>query len=331
MKRKREKLTPDLIADANAEYIKQLGGVVTGEDIAKLATQKAMKQYLTHEATYADAVEKTKRYILSTSTGEQMFLLLCANNWYYSGRQVYRFDDTLSETLSSQTKDDMEVDADVIEQLPCNNFYVMRNFKDNEGFFVTTKLKDDRFDLIFSEVDKNGFVRTSFAPLERGKTIKQTFVEMAKSEGSLSSRPDFDDAMNKATLEVSEKLQYVIYLSATNAEIAPATKGAVVRKTAVSKTNPNPSKTKTEISNVGYRVGSAIRKAKESTTRTVYIYDKETEHKGTPKSPHLRRSHFHSFWTGSGSDKKLVVKWVNTIFVNSDKEDDIVTTVHNVK
>jgi len=258
-----------------------------------------------------------------------MFLLLCVNNWYYSGRQVYRFDDALSEILSDQTKDDMEIDATVIEQLPCNNFYIARKFKDSEGFFATVKLENNQYELIFSEVDKAEKINSMFIPLEQGKTIRQTLIEIARED--VGGLPDFEDGVNKATLELSEKLQYIIYLSATNAEITPVTKGAVVRKTTTPKASTNAPKTKTEISNVGYRVGSAIRKAKESTTRTVYVYDKETEHKGTPKSPHLRRSHFHSFWTGSGDSKKLMVKWVNTIFVNSGKEDNITTTVHDVK
>ena len=54
-----------------------------------------------------------------------------------------------------------------------------------------------------------------------------------------------------------------------------------------------------------------------------------TQKQGTPKSPHIRRSHFHSYWTGNGENKQLVVKWVNTIFVKGSSEN--LSTIHDVK
>lgn len=55
------------------------------------------------------------------------------------------------------------------------------------------------------------------------------------------------------------------------------------------------------------------------------------------KTPHIRRSHFHNFWTGSKTDpqsRKLIVKWVQSVFVGTkDFEEDTVkeVTVHKVK
>ena len=69
---------------------------------------------------------------------------------------------------------------------------------------------------------------------------------------------------------------------------------------------------------------------REEREKVVYIHDDNTAQKqGTPKSPHVRRSHFHSYWTGSGDDKQLIVKWVNTIFVKGDSKNR--TTIHDIK
>lgn len=122
-------------------------------------------------------------------------------------------------------------------------------------------------------------------------------------------------------------MQFVVYLSAINSEVVPITKGAIVKKQA-SKREYVP-REKTELSEVGYRVGSTIRKAlsNESREKVVYI----GEHgKGAPKTPHIRRSHFHSYWTGSGDNKTIEVKWINTIFVNGVEKEDK-TTVHKVE
>lgn len=87
-------------------------------------------------------------------------------------------------------------------------------------------------------------------------------------------------------------------------------------------------KDRSELSEVGYKVGASIRKSLESREKAVYV----GEHaKGSPKSPHIRRSHFHSYWTGSGENKELVVKWINTIFVHGNDEEPDKSTVHKVK
>ena len=88
--------------------------------------------------------------------------------------------------------------------------------------------------------------------------------------------------------------------------------------------------TKSEVANVGCRIGSAIRSAKEEKERVAYIHDdNSTQKQGTPKSPHVRRSHFHSYWVGNGENKQLIVKWINTIFIKGDSKEQ--TTIHDIK
>ena len=100
--------------------------------------------------------------------------------------------------------------------------------------------------------------------------------------------------------------------------------GAIVRRQ--SEKREYKPRERSEQSEVGYRIGAAIRKSTEIREKVVYV----GEHgKGSPKSPHIRRSHFHSYWTGSGDSKELIVKWVNTIFVHGGDGNN--STVHNVK
>lgn len=51
---------------------------------------------------------------------------------------------------------------------------------------------------------------------------------------------------------------------------------------------------------------------------------------GSPKSAHYRSAHWHHFWTGSGDDKKLIIKWVDGVFVNGKAEQDV-AVVHTLK
>lgn len=109
----------------------------------------------------------------------------------------------------------------------------------------------------------------------------------------------------------------------------PITKGAIVKRTSNTNNNSKPTTpSKTQISNVGYRIGTSLKTKQANVT---YVdKNKLSEHHGTSKAPHIRRSHFHSFWTGSGENKTLIVKWVGAVFVNGDKEIDT-TTLHTIK
>lgn len=120
-------------------------------------------------------------------------------------------------------------------------------------------------------------------------------------------------------------MQFIVYLSAINAEIEPVTKGSIVTRQAGQKVVTKHDKT--EISNVGYRSGEALRTNKKEKVNVKYIGEHE---QGSPKSPHIRRSHFHSYWTGSRGNKELIVKWINTIFVHGNDKNNDISTVHNV-
>jgi hypothetical protein len=83
---------------------------------------------------------------------------------------------------------------------------------------------------------------------------------------------------------------------------------------------------------VGVRLGSAIRTYQKH--REDDSGSSETQNK---KRPHLRRAHWHSFWTGQRTEgspgTKLVVKWVPPVPVNLGEIDigQLPSVIHNVK
>jgi len=76
---------------------------------------------------------------------------------------------------------------------------------------------------------------------------------------------------------------------------------------------------------VGFRIGAALRKARAQA-------EQETSERRTSSAPHVRRAHWHSFWTGKRSEEtpgeNLVVKWLPPIPVGF--ADAVVPTVHKV-
>lgn len=316
--RKNNILPPDTFVRDNIKFIRMLGKKATNVDIVKMVRDEAVRQHISVGCEYSEAQRLADEYLQRGSTADQMFMLLCGNNWYWGGRQVYRFDDTLSELLSSQTKEDIEIDVSAISQLPCSDFFVMRSSGDSLGFFVS--VADDN--IIFGEMFTDG-MSASYIPINQNGTLKEILNNMLSDVCDMKG---YTDDINHMAKKISEKLQYVVYLAAVNAEIVPVTKGAVTKKASTATRKPTSRTFKTEISDVGYRIGSTIR---QNRARVFNETKPVSERHGTPKAPHIRRSHFHSFWTGSGEDKKLIIKWVNTVFVNADKGSDV-TTLHDV-
>lgn len=128
--RKSNILPPDTFVRDNIKFIRMLGKKATNVDIVKMVRDEAVRQHISVGCEYSEAQRLADEYLQRGSTADQMFMLLCGNNWYWGGRQVYRFDDALSELLSSQTKEDIEIDVSAINQLPCSDFFVMRSSGD---------------------------------------------------------------------------------------------------------------------------------------------------------------------------------------------------------
>ena len=330
MKRKESILLPDKVINDNINFIKEIGGYADNQKIIEYVVNMTLRKFLSQGYQYEDAVDAAQEYVQLPKTITNIDALLTYNNWYYGGRQIYRFDNTLAETLSSQTKD-LPIDTIVLEQLPCNDFFIMRNYNGNQGFFISVDISDNNYTIIYTELCGNGKIDSCVVPIEKNVTLSRALTNFLKKEISAKRLKDNEEIINQISLSFAEKFQYLLYLSAVNAEITPVTRDAIVKKAERKSQSEAPKrKSKSEVANVGYRIGSAIRSAKEEKERVVYIHDDNaTQKQGTPKSPHVRRSHFHSYWVGNGENKQLIVKWVNTIFVKGDSKEQ--TTIHDIK
>lgn len=65
------------------------------------------------------------------------------------------------------------------------------------------------------------------------------------------------------------------------------------------------------IYNLGSRLGGEIRAFKDE------INQSDNTRKSTTKRPHIRKGHWHGYWTGKGQEKQFIVKWLSATFVNA--------------
>lgn len=137
-------------------------------------------------------------------------------------------------------------------------------------------------------------------------------------------RSNYSQILKEETKRISPLISLVLYLCCNDADFGSE-----------SPKNPPIVKTKSgrriipvsqpHVYDVGIRIGAALR----STLKSFF----KSEASGTHASPlpHLRKAHFHSYWTGPKKQQKLKLKWLSPILVNVDGLDDLTSTIRPVK
>lgn len=87
-----------------------------------------------------------------------------------------------------------------------------------------------------------------------------------------------------------------------------------------------PPKQDTQIS-VGGRLGSLFRK-QAATSNNPTTPSGSTV--ASPLPPHIRRAHWHTYWTGAKAHQKPELRWLSPILVNAHSTDQLSETVHRV-
>nr|DAU35515.1 MAG TPA: hypothetical protein [Caudoviricetes sp.] len=322
MAKQKYELLPDKVVAANAETIKAIGHIATDTDIVDYVSGQLMRDYIKiGKKTLDEAAKLTEQTIMSDDFLDKLGAIKNMVNWYYSGRQIYVFDDDFASLLSGQGTADLKISADVFKQLPCNCFYIQRKYKNSVGFFFD--LQGDRMTMteyFFDNVEKDYYSESIAIELQYDMTVEDLIYKI------LGSYVKKDMAGTKAMIcDIAEKLQFIVYLSAVNAEIAPITKHQAQKKsTAQRPQKPSAQPQKSAIANVGYRIGVAVRKHRQAENAVGGQHSPQGH--SAPKAPHIRRAHFHGYHTNGGYQ----VKWLSTIFVNADRDDNDISTIHKV-
>jgi hypothetical protein len=250
---------------------------------------------------------------------------------------IYHFDKTLQDALVS-TPLEGDIPHQVLFRLPEWCVYIETPgvmYIDSQlfGFFahLESDAKTGRIELrLLTDTAKGLFP----IPLHLGawsltESVQRYFDECYKC-GMPQDVLHVETSRNMAGL-VSPLVSLLLYLCSQNAEIGDGSRAPH---------NPEPKKTKRgtrifqadqpTVWDVGVRIGAAIRRAQESEREPSQA---EPGHHATPR-PHIRRSHWHSFWTGPRAQadmRKIELKWLPPIPVNLEDLDGLPATVRRVK
>lgn len=269
-------------------------------------------------------------------------------------RQVYAMDADLERELID-SEPATKIPTEILHRLPYQSFYVQTAnisvFEHKiDGFFVTLefdvkngehelRLLPVSYDLSFImplslhiNCETIGEAFDRYENVTNQRSLEFLGVEYKKLINTPIKKMGFDVTRQSAKAAIQELLPIVVYICSADNDIRerkPAKpKPATAKPASPQKTEP--SARKINFWDVGVRIGPALKKYHE------HQVTRGSTHEGshTPKRPHIRRAHYHSFWTGHRNDeanRELVVKWIPPIFVNADDGSDAPVTIHRVK
>lgn len=262
-------------------------------------------------------------------------------------KKIYQFNPAFVYYLS-QTEAG-EVHADLLKRLPFDSFYIsfggeILSDEDNLNFptkavpvigmFVHLYFYEDECTYVnysLCLVGKDGTTLNLYCGVTDG-CIMQDAMDVEQWPEEL--RKAFKVNTSERIHEIREKqrrekpffmiaLNACQYLCASNAEIRDL-KVSKKDKPVVS-VNGKKIPVSVQVSNVGYYIGKRFEKMYAESA----VDGMRVGVSGTKKRPHVRRAHWHHYWTGPGRTV-LQVKWLEPIFVMGE-ENDIKTAVHIVE
>ena len=259
----------------------------------------------------------------------QVLSALCP---WRASKQIYIMDPDAEKIICDSS--DSNIPSEFLLKLPYPCFYIKTNYltfynKKIDGFFAyldyDTEKKQEELRFLFLYPDKT---YTAFWISLMVDTIDKNFKLYYDEIKSNIDRKTFDQVKeHTANLqnEIRKALNLVLYILSINADIHERKRDVPY----------NPPKTFDGIRDnfreikewdVGVIIGSAIRKRENEQKNKTEINDSEDDEEGQSNNhrrPHMRRGHWHHYWTGpKNGDRKLILKWVAPVFIGLRTDND---------
>ncbi len=261
---------------------------------------------------------------------------------------IYRFDPEILSALW-ETPVTGELPTEVLRSLPEWCVYIetpgraLRTGEKVYGFFATLDYVNEKVEHLRLVIDTDGPLK--LLPIEMRGTLAESLAEMERDHKSYIDKYGSDAYVAAARAQIgysAEDLEplvsVLLYLCSQNAEVRDRSERRL------KPSRPSPTQTKQgprffppdqpTTWECGWRTGAAIRAAREAENR-------RSSGEGTHARPrpHIRRAHWHSFWTGQKAkvgvaketERKLVLHWLPPIPVNVSDDAQVVPTIHEVE
>lgn len=257
-------------------------------------------------------------------------------------KEIYSFDSDFAELLMKSADDEFTVPISTLLSTPYPSFYVQIDGENSlgvKGFFCS-------YDYILWDKEVSNGTRRQLTlnflavyedkylgcPLviRDGLSIKDAMKWMNMLMSEATGEISYDPELTKFTHDfITKALQLVLYICADNADIDENPEQKQITRKPAPKSKPKDVLREVRKWDVEFRIGKTIRKSNADE----HIITNRNNSKSSTKRPHARRGHFHHFWIGSESKgtRKLVLKWIAPMFINTTLDDEMPVIVTKVE
>lgn len=244
---------------------------------------------------------------------------------WYAEKIVYDFDKNFVQQLINT--EDSPIYTDILKRLPFSTYMVElpAGLDSYMGMIVRFEYieKTDEVLLVSCLLGKHEAheicYNESFLSFKNGENFAQSLSDFAKEQGL---PPEF---IEKNVKELKFAVYSAYYLASKNAVIhdvtPPRPKRPHGKKVKGEKKPPN-----VRTYEAGYRLAESFEAQMRKQDTAVKVLDTPAGTGGT-KTPHMRRAHWHHYWTGEGRTTREV-RWIEPVFVgNTNKAVPVVRKV----
>lgn len=241
--------------------------------------------------------------------GQIEYEMYMAEAWRDDGMQVYEFDTDFADSILGESWADLLPDC--IGRRPHDSFFLKLPCGDlSEGAVVSVIPVEDivNFDYrLFPDLDEKGVYFGGLMELGGRAVVNTGSEKLCICFFAISKTLDlmFDDT-DVEVYPINLVANAVAYLCSKNADIVPSYKPTVKRA------NPKKKRSLATWSDVGYRIGADLRAYKRAKSG-------RSEWQGGSVRPHMRRAHWHHYWTGPrDGDRELELRWIAPTLVGAE-------------
>lgn len=260
-------------------------------------------------------------------------------------KQIFEFATETEEILFYQASD-CAIPIEVLRNLPYPCIYIkIKTMTDVDGAFVFIEndMNTNRLELRIMVVENDGdYILPIVIHLTPGGTIKDGIEEMKKEANRVKNELGLDRLviskyrMNKESTEfivnyASLIVQLILYICAQNKEVELDADQEKIYKAPASEKYVKDRYSEIRKYNCGETIAKQIRGTYGKNVVSITYMKQKSSEQGSTKRPHVRRGHWHHYWTGRGEKKELILKWQSPTFIHPEAYNDEDVKINDVK
>ena len=253
-------------------------------------------------------------------------------------KHIYRFAKETEVLLLEQISDSI-IPVEVLKNLPFPSIYIeTQTIDDINGFFahIENDVNDHHFELRLTIITIQGEWISIPLHLFPGGTVSDGLNAMHDEVIKQSQKIPHNEFLQRKVkmwdqyydmaFAISASLvQLVLYICAQNSEIEADKEHEKIVRIPKSKEFIKDRYREIKIYNCGELTARILREVdSKSGMQVTYVKHNGS---GTAKRPHIRRGHWHHYWTGKKDERTIILKWQPPTYIHKEEAKEMIENI----